>query len=145
MGQGRFPDSETAISWNFFCFTQCFRCASTLADGSFKCCITAAYFSGFSTLDVCDAVILSASASMDNFHRSVIVCTFNKMYICISTNNKRVAAHDTQTLSTRIVYMNSVHKHLDRQPIREGVQSRDGCAISRSRNGPRAISRWTES
>jgi len=69
------------------------------------------------------------------------------MYICIpiSTNNKRVAAHDTQTLSTRIVYMNNVHKHLDIQPVRAGVQSRDGCAISRSRNGPRAISKWTES
>ena len=54
------------------------------------------------------------------------------MYICIpiSTNNKRVAANDTQTLSTRIVYMNNVHKHLDRQPIRAGVQSRDGCAIA---------------
>ena len=74
---------------------------------------------------------------------SLFVLSIN---VYLYTNiNKRVAAHDTQTLSTRIVYMNNVHKHLDRQPIRAGVQSRDGCAILRSRNGPRAISRWTES
>jgi len=72
------PNAGRSISWNFICFTQCFRCASTLADGSFKCCMTAAYFSGFRTLDVCDAAILSASASVDNFHRSLIVYTFNK-------------------------------------------------------------------